>query len=201
MDAMHLELSALSSEALAQIHDALHDLKDAVIHEVTLDLLWERHATTGVDWPMREATIGNPNDIDRITGLPTHMLRGSCAHGTGVEDKGHQVARRLCWSYEASRGPRTFSGWQCTCGRRSDRRSRNDSLRIVWRQARANAGVWPCVTISVAGRDIPHFQVCKYAAHAEDPGHAPNEIGMQCLCGGYLGRHNSDGSDKFLPLY
>jgi hypothetical protein len=205
---MRLELEHLSSEAVAQIYDALHDLKDAVLHEICLDLLWDRHATTGGDWPTREENIGDPNGQPETASLGTHVLVAFCAVGP-ANDPRHRVARHLAWSYEAER-TREFWGWQCTCGRRTDRENHTSRLTLRWRQARPTARVWPIVMRDIPGaghgghqsKQIPHFQVCKYALHAEDPLHAPNTIGMQCLCGGYLGHHNLEGnSDKLLPLY
>jgi hypothetical protein len=53
-----------------------------------------------------------------------------------------------------------------------------------------------------SGLTIPYYQVCKEARSVDDADHAPNSIGMQCLCGRYLGVHSHAGnSDKYLPAY
>jgi hypothetical protein len=213
---MRAELEPLSSEAVARIYDALHDLKDTALHNTCLDLLWDRHATPGGDWPTREENIGDPNAQPETGSLGTHVLVGFCSEASARlerprrEDPDHRVSRHLEWSYDTASGPRVFSGWQCTCGRRSDHPCRDQRLTLAWRQARPTARVWPIVMRDIPGaghgghqsKQIPHFQVCKYALHAEDPLHAPNAIGMQCLCSGYLGPYNHDAEgDKLLPLY
>ncbi len=216
-NAMRLELDHLSSEAVAQIYDALHDLKDAVIHRVAMDLLWDRHATVGGEWPTREQDIGDPNGEPETSSLGTHTLVAFCSADpllgarAGRPDNPHRVAGHLAWAYDADLGERDgavrlrwFEEWQCTCGRRSDHPQRAQRLDLSWRQARPSARVWPVVMRDVpgAGKPIPHFQVCRFARHAEDPLHAPNPTGMQCLCGAYLGFHSGGTpTDKFLPMY
>lgn len=196
--AMRLELERLSSEAVAQIYDALHDMRDGPLRKVAMELLWDRHSTSGGDWPTREEEIGNPNGDPVRDSRGTHTLVASCAGSIT-----HKIWRQLSWSYEDARGTRVFREYQCNCGRRTD--GRGDTLLIIrWRQARPSWRVWPTVMryVETAGKEHPYLQVCRFARHVEDPMHAPNSTGMQCLCGAYLGIHNLDGNvDKLLPVY
>jgi hypothetical protein len=194
--AMRAELEKLSSEAIAQICGALHDLKDGVIRDAAHGILWDRHATPGGEWPVSEQEIGNPNDWDSPRGK--HRVVAHCSKGKAPWDPLHQVKRMLNWKYQDERGERSLSGLECTCGRRTDLEGRDHRLDLKQRQDEPTARVWPTVM-----RDsIPHYQVCKYARCADDPDHAPNVMGDRCFCGGYLGMHNTgDKTDKFMPAY
>lgn len=220
---MRAELDKLSSEAIAQIYDALHDLKAAIVHTAALDILWDRHATPGGEWEVRDQPIGNPNEewvewekreVERVREQakgaidgwgkplpslePSHRVVAHCSHGKGHRDQLHQVKRSLNWKYQDERGERTRSGVECTCGRRSDLEGRERRLEFKQRQLEPTARVWQ--TVMMGG--IPHYQVCKFARCADDPEHAPNTMGDRCLCGGYLGIHNiDDKTDKFMPAY
>ncbi len=207
------QLALLSSAFLARLYHALDDLVDAPLHAEILNLIWSRHATAGGDWPRRQAEIGDPNARLPEPGVRRlHWLVGYCGAGPspkgrddddhrGVShDAGHLVVRRLYFVV----GDWTFGGTECTCGRRSDHEiTHPQHLRVKWRQATPDVRVWPTRMIEVpgAGRLIPHFQVCQYAKTADDPDHAPNATGMQCLCGRYLGDHGNEPTDRLLPAF
>ena len=202
-------LTEIPTRLLARVYNALHDLKDGELHEAILNLIWHRHAAIGGDWPRREDEIGDPNAEYQFAHVERakHWLVGYCGDGpspTGRDgivkhDANHQVARKLHLEVDG----RLFDGTECTCGRRRDRESRA-RLSMKWRQVTPDAHVWPWVTLDVpgAGRPIPHIQVCRFSRGAEDPDHAPNALGMQCLCGAYLGRHHPSGNvDRLLPAF
>jgi hypothetical protein len=202
IDAMRAQLSALSSEAIAQVYDALHDCKDVVIHRAATSILWSRHAAVFADpggkWEELEVELGNPN-IDPNSAAwmrprPRHLVVAFCSLAKDQHDPIHRVRRTLNWSYNDDRGVRVFSGIECTCGARS-----SDRLFLKRRQVYPTARVWPTVMMPDG---IPHYQVCKNARCADDPDHAPDTVGFQCWCGAYLGTHGSgEVSDKFLPAY
>lgn len=188
VDALVKELSSLSSEAVAQIHDSLHDLKHPAVARACMEVLWTRHAVIICQWPTREAVFGDPNGGTRSG---THDLIKFCRSGSHPRDSYHYPVKMLDWSYKDDRGDRRFDDIRCSCGLELG------TIYKTW-QARPNALVWPTVF-----RDgIPHFQICRFARCADDPAHAPKSTGMTCLCGGYLGIHHpDDDTDKFLPAY
>lgn len=209
---MYRELDRLTSEAVAQIYDALHDLKDVHVHAAALEVLWRRHARPGGEWPVRTDTIGDPTRDDFAADFeerPTHELIACCAGSQGPRDPRHQVAMHMEWSYLEYRGKRVFAGMQCTCGRRNLHHDGPGALQLRWLQATPSAEVWPIVMVNCPDtrapdgiRRVPHRQVCRQAAHALDPWHAPNSVGTACLCGARLGRLDaSDQPGKLLAVY
>ncbi len=188
-DAVLGELVTLSSEALARVYDALHDLKDGGLHCAIMDLLWERHGESST-WPCLWQDIGS------ATPGPArhHLVVRHCHRGTSDKDPDHQVRRHLAWSYQDDRGTRAFDEYECTCGGRTDRTSPiGQAIFLRPRQAQASALVWPTVM-----RDgVPHFWICQFARSADDPEHAPGAYGSSCLCTARLGEDVA----KVLPCY
>lgn len=203
---LYEELCDLSSQAVARIHDGLHDLKDGDLHRVCMDILWARHGSPGGYWDVRDLELGAILlSIDHAAVECSPRLRVAkmvlqCAQARSITDENHQVRRRLEWSYIASDGrQRTFDHVECTCGDRSDISDRQGGLVLRKVLLKGDASVWPCLTIPRINNGHPVFVVCKFADHAQDPRHAPDADGFYCMCGGTLGVHNSEGvTDKYL---
>lgn len=201
-------LSQLPSDVVARILDALHDLKDAELHDACRQIIWSRHATVGGEWPVVAAEIGpiclvvDGSERELQSQIRAHRLRQYCrtVRGTTPSDPAHRVARMLDWSYvDADGRPRRFHGIECACGAPESR------LHIGHvRCAPFEAHVWPTTIIPGVNNGHPVFVVCKYAEHAQDPLHAPNSLGDRCLCGGNLGKWNEwadvPTADKYLSV-
>jgi len=202
------ELARLSSESIARIYDALHDLKDGDLHEACLKILWDRHATVGGDWPEGEQEAGAISlVVDGVEQALTprsrsYRVRRFCRSHlkTGPGDPSHRIARTIDWSYADPQGrQRRFHGIECACGASGER------LHIGRvRCAPCDAHVWPVATIPGVNNGYPVFVVCKYAEHAQDPLHGPGSLGDRCICGGSLGKWNewadTPTSDKYLSV-
>ncbi len=173
-DLMRIELDRLSSEAIAQIYDALHDLKDSAIHEAAMACLWQRHGHDVNEWPLN---------------YHSSSLIGYCSAGAD-----HVPVRHLFWEYDLGSKMRKFWEWTCSCGRSTSATALDQKLYIKWRQIRATCRVWPVVV-----RDgIPHYRVCRYSSTAEDAYHAPTgELACMCVCGTAM----NPVEDKYLPAY
>lgn len=200
---MRAELGKLSSEAIANVYLALHELTSN-LRELARDILWERHATPGGVWPLRVAIVGNPHSkkFDMTARCPEHELVGYCAAGkmpsepTLHHDDEHVVRRTL--EFEAA--GHDFHGIECSCGRRSDKPPGDRRLDIMWYRLRPDASVWPKVSDRAHNNGLPCYQVCRDAPTADHRGHAPNSTGERCLCGVRLGAYHDMGKDKFLPV-
>jgi hypothetical protein len=207
MSDIRKELAKLSSESVARIWDALHDLKDGALHNACQAIVWDRHATMGEEWPTSNADIGPISLVvegiehEWQPGIRSHRVRSYCrtVRGTKPDDPAHKVARVLDWSYVDVQGrERRFSDMECSCGASGDRMH----LGVV--RCTSEANVWPVATIPGVNNGHPVFVVCKYAEHAQDPMHAPSGSGERCICGGSLGKWNewadTPATDKYLPV-
>jgi hypothetical protein len=171
---MRSELDKLSSEAIAQIRDALHDLLAAPIRRAAMACLWQRHGVAVTEWPLNYHT---PSQI------------AYCSHSVS-----HAPVRHLNWSYDVEGSPRIFWEWECSCGRSTSAVDDRLRLYLKWRQVRPIARAWPIV----AHEGFPHYRVCKNSTTAEDAYHAPTgELAWMCLCGATIGGND----DKYLPVY
>lgn len=201
-------LSQLPSDVVARILDALHDLKDGELHDACRQIIWSRHASVGGDWPERDADIGpirlvvDGEERELQPRIRSHRIRQFCrsVRGTKPDDPAHRVSRMLAWSYvDADGRVRPFRDIECACGASGDRLH----LGRV-RCAPFDANVWPTTIIPGVNNGHPVSIVCKYAEHAQDPLHAPGEIGERCICGGSLGKWNEwadvPATDKYLPV-
>lgn len=179
---MHVGLESLTSEAVARIHDALHDLKDPGLHKQCMDALWLRHGTAAHEWPVSMEQSSDPDDASRP--FSSMSVVRFCARASSPTDPGHRPIRSLLWTYLDIGGrERTFHGLLCSCGADVERWHR------YW-QAEPSARVWPTVI-----RDgVPCYQVCTWSRGADDPAHAPRSAG-NCLCSATLGCD----LDVFLP--
>lgn len=206
---MRTQLALLSSEAIAQIVRALHDLKDRTVERAAMDVIWARHGVSGdVAWPTRgEARVGDPlgfwGDLDpsewRPPSVGLHTLISRCRKdpGPGI----HQVGWMLDWTFEAptAKDPHgdKFWGLECTCGH--VHRSQHE---LRWRQEVARPGVWP----TILHNGIWNYWVCQSSQVCDDVNHAPSPSGSNCLCGAEL-RYPPDCDDvepqyrcKLLPV-
>jgi hypothetical protein len=190
---MRAELAKLSSEAIAQILDALHDLTGMCVERPAMSLLWERHGVEANEWPSSMARLPTVADIDDERSH--HMLVAYCGAPGGEL---HQPVRSLAWKWASGgRKPRVFMGWQCSCGRVTGAETpESNRLVLKWRQVNPTATVWPVVV-----RDgIWHYRICKHSPTADNAYHAPRDRydawGSYCLCAGSL----TENGDKYLPV-
>ncbi len=166
-------LALLGTPLLVQIYRALHDLKDGELHEQIANIFWERLGKPADEWP---EDVHNPGIVRY------------CSRADSHKDPRHRLLRTLSGE---------FNGMECSCGARDLRhRSYKDpaTLHLKKRQRIGSALVWPTTIVN----GIPHFVVCRYAACADDPNHAPDTFLDQCICGGYF---EASSPDKLLPAY
>lgn len=197
VESLTVELRALSTDALAQILDSLHDLKSPVCRNAIMAVFWERHAhELPGGWPVHELDILDPTNPDLIRPrvLGKHRVIRYCRASQGPQDALHKALLRLVVVTPS----RTIVKVRCSCGREFDE---YDLLRC---QERGDHRVWPQVSLpdALTGVAAKHFQICRHAKHVQDPFHAPGPGGERCLCYSQLGIHHTDGEeDRFLPVF
>lgn len=184
-EAVRSQLQLLSTEVIYEILDALHDLKDGVIRPAAKNIIWDRVATLGGEWPTRVLDEGERTE---------RALIGYCGQSRPYDDE-HRVARIM-----TRPNGRDGYEYECRCGRRSDINICDPlSLDIRWCQVSPSVRVWPVVFPEDGprrgdGTPVAFFKVCRHSRGAQDPLHAPDYSGERCLCRWPLG-----DTDVLLP--
>lgn len=171
-DALKAGLSPLSDDLLAYIHHAQYEVTGQLIMDVVEDIIWDRHATIGGDWP-----VSPPVDPEMIGQAYYFQLLYYCAKATGPDDPAHRPARILDVKFRGHH----FGGigFECTCGSRPKYSPAKQHRVSIpgW-----DTHVWPRVVID----RVPYFVVCKHARYPFDLAHAPclrTTFDERCLCG------------------